>query len=360
MHLLTYIIILLCFASPIYGRDKLPIGIESVVEHLRLRDQALDSFEIKGQEYIVGEDGNRVFSGVYFEFTYALASGGRVELRNLVYNPGTKTPFLDWYRDDGQKIYKMGSTEKNGEVIDSVYIRLTPNLSSENRVGKNIVMHALTPLGLNLANLVSTAKNPLTSETTEGDRHFSITAYKGKASLDLVLSERHGFLPVKIDFGNGYVIHVLEFQSINGFWFPKKAEQTMKQIDGKTMKLVSLAESIKVNFNVSDKRFGIPDLEPGAEVHDETTNSHYIYGAPKNDSRTASRIRASFERKYRDPTPRIAAEITSNDAQSRSKTVRLETRASRHAEQSATTRWAIVISISAIALAIVLTLRVNR
>lgn len=356
---LLLVLVLMSWIRSAFGADPSPITLDSIVKALQAREKALTSFEIHGREYIADNNGNRIEPSVLFEFTYAYASGGRVELRNVVYNPGSDAPFLDWYRDDGQKLYKMRSFDGAGEVVDSVTILPTPNSSSENRVGKNILLHSLTPLGVKLDDLLLSSEGLLIEEDANGDRFVSTTVRKGNGKLGLVLSERHDFLPSSIDFGNGFKITVTEFQLFDGFWFPKKAIQQMKEMGGKPMRMAYVVDSVLVNFPVDRNRFGLPELEPGVHVEDQTTNTHYTHGAPRNDSSASNRLRSAFERKYHKAIADSKGSIPPASLALSHKTLPVDKVADQAPEQSSIARLAMVLCVGSMLAVCYLIIRVK-
>ena len=126
------------------------------------------------------------------------------------------------------------------------------------------------------------------------------------------------------------------------------------------MKMAFEVDSIQVNMPVNRNRFGLPDLESGVEIDDQTTNTHYIAGAPRNDPSAAKRLRASFERKYHKHSSDAKGADASVSVASPSKTLPIDKMAYQSTERFSIARLSMVICVGSLLAVCYLTIRMKR
>lgn len=340
---LLLVLVLSSFLRSVIGADPTPITLDSIVKTLEMRDKALDSFEATGRLYFSDEHCSPDSKPFLEEFMILHKSDGRRENKIInIMQDGSKR-LSQWIRDDGKKQYTMFCPPSALDVVESVRIKLTPNSASRNHMGMMPFLNALTPRGVRLSNLVSTGTELDTRIAESGDRIVRMTTQDIKMKINLELSERHDYQPVRVRFPNGSQAMISEFANIDGFWFPKHGHFDGFREDGTPYRRCFAVDHLKVNFDSSSDRFGLPKLTDGTLVVNETKegpNGIFVSGVSKTATRVKARQR--FQEKYFEQPPETV-----------SPPVYPPTETSRMPDESNLPKWILAFGVGFIVVALI-------
>lgn len=342
---LLLILVLMSWIRSAFGADPSPITLDSIVKTLEMREKALDSFEATGRLYFSDEHCSPDSKPFIEEFMILHKSDGRRENRIISRLQDGSKKMSQWIRDDGKKQYTMFCPPSALDVVESVRIKLTPNSASRNHMGMMPFLNALTPRGVRLSNLVSTGTELDTRIAESGDRIVRMTTQDFKMKIDLELSERHDYQPVRVQFSKGSQALVTEFVNVDGFWFPKHGHFEGLREDGTPYRRCFEVVRLRVNFDPSSDRFGLPNLTNGSLVFNETKegpNGIFVSGVSKTATRIKVKARQDFQEKYFGHPP----ESVSPQAYPSTET-------SRMPDESNLSKWILAIGIGLIVVALV-------
>jgi|GEM_PF-6312251 len=296
---LLLVLVLSSFLRSVIGADPTPITLESIVKTLRAREQALTSFEIHGLQFVSDEDGERIPNTYGYEFTYVQTNQGQREMRIVRIAPDGSRSVSEWVRDDGTKTYSMQCTPKSEAVIESVAIRKTPNQPSRSAMPMNPYLNMLSPRGKTLSKIVATGKSMRVFLGDSGEEVVEMKVSDNGYEFGIRLSGEHDYVLRDLIFSDRVRNIVTSFRNIEGFWFPESGYSKMVDAKGGDLRFSYRIDSIKVNPEKSTMDFGLPKLNIGTLVYDETNSGlPRVYGVPVKDEERARKAVEQLRSEY--------------------------------------------------------------
>lgn len=288
----------LCCTWTASGADNAKITLEDIADKLKARDQALMSLELHATIIGIDDAGNPKPNWATVEFDYAETSDGKREHREIRTNVrGEKS--VRWIRTDGQCEYIMTCPPNSTETVKHVLIRKSDNTPSRNNMGMNEILTLLGPRGLRLSEYAKTATDLHETPRDDGDSDLAVNFHDGFA-IPMILSAHHGFMPREAFAGSNSRTYVTKYRNVDGFWFPVEGVDHGIAVGGEPYRTKFVVDRIRVNFEPTASRFGMPALVRGSTVMDETRKypPDYVHGVDPDQANGRKAAQDDFISRY--------------------------------------------------------------
>ena len=229
-------------------------------------------------------------------FDFKMSAGGKRFMKLYSVDPDGKQTSLIWFRQDGRKTYLMRTFVDDAASIDNISIRNQTDTPEELKTAMISVLWMWTPRGVPLYVYLD-EKSTLEFARYEDGQDVVVVRNEAKGiPLRFVLDPSHDYLPLEIGIADSVVKKTTRFRREQGIWLPAEGTETQFS-DGRPKYYEGfVVEDVHVNRPIPDSTFGMPALNEGVVVLDDTTGKNVLKGG------TEARVKLEAKHAKRQPS----------------------------------------------------------